>query len=237
MALLNHTAGFPNWRWQTKDGKLRILFDPGTRFSYSGEGYRYLQFVVESLTRKGLDELAREKVFGPLGMERTSYLWQPRFEGEIALDLAGIPPAFQSKIRTEANAAGSLLTTAADYGRFVLAAMEGRSLRPETFAGMLKPQVEISTPSLFGAGRSGSATSPPVGLAWALGWGVLRNAAGSAYFHVGAEPGFENYAAYFADQKTGYVLLSSGREYGGLARLLATRLMGDSVSPFDWLGY
>ena len=134
---LSHTTGFPSWRWQAKDKKLAILFDPGTRLSYSGEGYRYLQFVVESLTRKGLDELARDRVFVPLGMERSSYFLQPRFEGGIALYLAGIPPVFREKIRTEANAAGSLLTTAADYARFLLAAMDGKDLRRDTHAGML----------------------------------------------------------------------------------------------------
>jgi len=70
-----------------------------------------------------------------------------------------------------------------------------------------------------------------------LGWGTLRSDLGSVYFHVGAEPGFENYVAYFAGQKTGYVLLSSGNEFGGVARLVAPRLIGDKVSPFDWLGY
>ncbi len=235
---LSHTTGLPNWRWQTKDGKLKILFDPGTRFSYSGEGYRYLQFVIESLTRKGLDELAREKVFVPLAMERSSFIWQPQFEGRIALDLEGIPPAIQHKIRTEANAAGSLLTTATDYARFLLAAMDGRGLRQGTHAGMLKPQIEISTPSLFGTdGSEGSHDSGRGGLAWALGWGILRGAGTHACFHVGVEPGCENYVAYFVDRKTGYVLLSSGGEYGGVARYMAPRLIGDSVSPFDWLGY
>jgi CubicO group peptidase (beta-lactamase class C family) len=210
---LSHTTGFPNWRWQTKEKQLAILFEPGTRFGYSGEGYRYLQFVVETITRTGLDELAREKVFVPLGMERSSYVWQPRFEGSIALDLEGIPPAFREKIRTEANAAGSLLTTAADYARFLLAAMDGEGLRQDTHAGMLKPQIEVSISSLFGGRRpAGPASSRPGGLAWVLGWGSLRSADGSIYFHVGAEPGFENYAAYFAGQKTGYVLLSSGNE-------------------------
>jgi CubicO group peptidase (beta-lactamase class C family) len=236
--VLSHTTGFPNWRWQTKDKKLAILFDPGTRFSYSGEGYRYLQFVVESLTRKGLDELARDRVFVPLGMERSSYIWQPGFGGGIALDLAGIPPAFRENIRTEANAAGSLLTTAADYARFLLAAMDGKDLRRDTHAGMLKPRIEISTPSLFGRRRPASSEdSRPAGLAWTLGWGTLAGAGGNVFFHVGAEPGFENYVAYFAGQKTGYVLLSSGNEFGGVARLVAPRLIGDKASPFDWLGY
>jgi len=235
---LSHTTGFPNWRWQSSDNRLTIMFDPGTGFSYSGEGYRYLQFVVESLTRKGIDELAREKVFIPLGMERSSYLWQPRFEGGIALDLAGIPQTIREKIRTEANAAGSLLTTAADYARFLLAAMDGKGLRQDMQAGMLRPQIEIATPSLFGArGSAISEESRRGGLAWALGWGALRSTVGTVYFHVGAEPGCENYAAYFVDQKAGYVLLSSGGEFGGVTRHVAPRLIGDRVSPFDWLGY
>jgi CubicO group peptidase (beta-lactamase class C family) len=165
-------------------------------------------------------------------------MWQPRFEGGIALDLEGVPPAFREKIRTEANAAGSLLTTAADYARFLLAAMDGKDLRQDTHAGMLRPQIEISTPSLFGGRRPESPEgSRPEGLAWALGWGNLRSGVGSVYFHVGAEPGFENYAAFFVDHRVGYVLLSSGSEFGGVARLVAPRLVGDKVSPFGWLGY
>ena len=42
---LTHTTGFPNWRWFETDKKLKIKFDPGTRYSYSGEGLYLLQFV------------------------------------------------------------------------------------------------------------------------------------------------------------------------------------------------
>jgi CubicO group peptidase (beta-lactamase class C family) len=34
---LNHTTGFANWRWFEPDQKLKIHFEPGSRYSYSDE--------------------------------------------------------------------------------------------------------------------------------------------------------------------------------------------------------
>jgi CubicO group peptidase (beta-lactamase class C family) len=78
--VLSHQTGFPNWRFLTEDGKLLFLFDPGARYSYSGEGFALLQMVIEEITGRGLEDLAREMVFDPLGMSRTSYLWEEEFE-------------------------------------------------------------------------------------------------------------------------------------------------------------
>lgn len=45
---LAHTSGFPNWRWFEPDKQLRVKFEPGSRYSYSGEGMAYLRVVLEN---------------------------------------------------------------------------------------------------------------------------------------------------------------------------------------------
>src|ERR1700728_4498838 len=45
---LTHSTGFNNFWFIEPDQKLQIHFDPGTRFSYSGEGFILLQFVIEN---------------------------------------------------------------------------------------------------------------------------------------------------------------------------------------------
>ena len=56
---LTHSTGFPNWRWFEADKKLKIKFEPGTRYSYSGEGLYLLQFIIEQITGKGLEKIGR----------------------------------------------------------------------------------------------------------------------------------------------------------------------------------
>ncbi len=82
--LLSHTSGFPNWRWFEEDRKLKIHFEPGSRYAYSGEGIRLRQLVVETITGKPLTELMQERVFQPLAMTRTSMVWQDRFESDCS---------------------------------------------------------------------------------------------------------------------------------------------------------
>ena len=74
--VLSHSTGFPNWRFLTDDGKIILLFEPGSRFSYSGEGIHLLQMVIEKITGKGLQELAQKRIFNPFNMYHTSYIWQ-----------------------------------------------------------------------------------------------------------------------------------------------------------------
>jgi len=73
--VLSHSTGLYNWRWQ-KGQQLIPTFEPGTRFRYSGEGFYHLQRVVEKILNAGFESVMQERIFKPLGMTSTTYLWR-----------------------------------------------------------------------------------------------------------------------------------------------------------------
>ncbi len=77
--LLSHSGGWRNWR-NNASQVLTSDFEPGSRWSYSGEGFYFLQRVVEKLTGKSMCMLARERVFDTLGMKRSSMVGLPELE-------------------------------------------------------------------------------------------------------------------------------------------------------------
>lgn len=81
--VLSHSSGWRNWR-NGRDVALTADFPPGSKFSYSGEGYFFLQRVIEKLTGTGLSRLARERVFIPLGMKSSGYIWRSELDTMLA---------------------------------------------------------------------------------------------------------------------------------------------------------
>ncbi|WP_449656124.1 serine hydrolase domain-containing protein [Thermomonas sp.] len=73
--VLRHSTGLPNWRKSPATEKLVPMVRPGTRIDYSGEAIFWLQLVVEKITGQSLDESMQAHLFGPAGMQDSSYTW------------------------------------------------------------------------------------------------------------------------------------------------------------------
>ncbi|MGH9630530.1 MAG: serine hydrolase domain-containing protein, partial [Bryobacteraceae bacterium] len=98
--VLSHTTGFPNWRSQRDP--LRINFTPGEKWSYSGEGYYYLQSIMTRLTghtdpatcaayeqgyrvcATDFNEYMSANLLLPFAMTSSGYLWTGTFEERMA---------------------------------------------------------------------------------------------------------------------------------------------------------
>ena len=235
--LLSHQSGFPNWRRVRPDGPIGFDANPGERFGYSGEGYRLLQTVLEAATGKALPVLARDKVFAPLRMSDSSYLWEPRFDGRFAVDLdSGLGELIRESRRT-ANVAGSPLTTAADYARFLAAVLTGEGLSAKSRAAMLAPAVALTSRSLFSAPGTDGGANRAHQLAWTPGWGTFTDAHGRSIFHVGREEGCENYAEARLDRGPAIVILSVSARPDSFSAPLLEAAIGSAYSPLAWLEY
>jgi CubicO group peptidase (beta-lactamase class C family) len=150
--VLSHSSGFPNWRQFEPDGRLKFLFAPGARHSYSGEGIALLQIVVEEITGCGLETLARQKIFEPLAMTHTSYTWQKTFETNAARPHDEFGRTQRLPRRTVPDAAGSMVTTGGDYARLLAAILNATGQRKATVDEMLRPQIAISYEQMFAPG-------------------------------------------------------------------------------------
>jgi CubicO group peptidase (beta-lactamase class C family) len=232
---LNHTTGFPN----ILQGGLKFFFKPGTRYAYSGEGIGLLQFVVQEVMNKGLEELAEERVFKPLGMNRTSYVWQDRFEDNFAdgHDITGYPMNYIGRW-TNASGGGSLLTTIADYARFVGAIMQGKGLDKPTWHSMLSPSIRIKSKHQFPT-LSNETTDKydSIDLSYGLGWGLFTSQYGKAFFKEGHGPGWQNYNVNFIDQKTSIIIMTNSDNGEKIFKDLLDKVIGDKDTPWEWERY
>jgi len=141
------------------------------------------------------------------------------------------------RTRTDANSAGSLLTNASDYARFMLAALSGRGLKPETAAEWRKPRLRVAGTALHSREKPLSPLNDSIRLSWTPGWGWFRSPAGEALFHVGMEEGCENYVVLFPGKKTGIVIQSVSDLSVRVSPSIVKELIGDIYSPFSWMRY
>jgi serine-type D-Ala-D-Ala carboxypeptidase len=142
--LATHTSGLPAWKALYKTTAPSALEDiltttlaaePGTRYTYSDLGYILLGVILERVTGKPLDRLAKERLFAPLGMTRTGFRPDPSLHPMIAAT-ANCPMREGQKLVGEVHDANAhslkgiaghagVFSNAPDMVRFALALQRG----------------------------------------------------------------------------------------------------------------
>ncbi len=234
--LLSHTAGFPNFRWLSDDRKLSIHFEPGKRYAYSGEGTQLLQFVVETVTKRPLQDLMDERVFRPIGMSRTSMVSEARFNDDLAQGHDEYGRPIGHPIRRGAAAAGSMQTTLDDFARFMTAVLTKMPASERRL--MLTPSIAIPFKHQFPTlEMTPTDENQAIRLSYGLGWGLYRSPYGKAFFKEGHEDGFRNYTVAFEKPKDAIVIMTNSANGEGIFQELLETLQKNTFTPVEWEGY
>jgi CubicO group peptidase (beta-lactamase class C family) len=200
--ILNHTSGLPNWEHDT----LNFEFNPGTKWQYSGEGYVLLQRAVEAVTGEPLNRYMSEQVFKPLGMSHSDYIWNARL-AQSSVPVYGTAMQFTAPI-----AAATLYTSAADYGKFLVALLNDTNL--------LKQITESSV-----------LVDSNLNLSWGLGWGFEH---GEYIWHWGNNPKYRAFVMASIQTGNGFVMLTNSENGLSLAEPIANIVLPDTHKIFKF---
>lgn len=235
---LSHTAGFPNWRWDEPDRKLRVRFEPGARYSYSGEGFTFLQRVFEERAGKPLEELMREKVFAPYGMATSSYTWQPGFEKNFCHGHSEAGEVLEKDKDNAPRSPSTLETTPEDYARFLRAVLRGDGLSAASWKEMFSPQVRLRSKTQFPTfSNETTGANDDIELSYGLGWGLLKTPYGWGAFKEGHGDGFEHYSIIFPESGLGVMILSNSANGESIFKDLLEVTIADTWTPWEWQNY
>jgi CubicO group peptidase (beta-lactamase class C family) len=160
-----------------------LLFEPGERWEY-GISTDWVGRAVEAASGETLDVYFQKHIFGPLGMDDTSFrpnaeqntrraaIHQRQPDGTLSVS----PPAVRSKNPEFLSGGGGLHSTLNDYQKFLRMFLGGGAgvIAPESIAEMSKNQIGAlragympsANPSLM----SGADVNPGQDSKWGLGF-------------------------------------------------------------------
>lgn len=233
--VLTHSTGFANFSFLEPDGKLKIHFQPGTRYSYSGDGTMLLQFGLEKGLGLDVGAEMERRFFKPLGMKRTSFKWRPDFAGNLADGWQADGKAIAHDKRGSVRAAGSMDTTIADFATFAAMMVRGARLSPKLAAERVKAQLPIDTIQQF------PTLSPPApkadrvpGLAAGLGVVTFTGPQGPGWFKGGHDDQTANMLICLEGRQRCLLLMSNDVRAEAAFAPLVRRLLGDTGVPLHW---
>lgn len=225
--VLNHRTGLPNWAFwppgsAEEGGDLNLLFSPGDRFRYSGEGMNYLGRVVAHITGKSVSELFKEEIAGPFGLQNTFFTFYESIADASRGHYQDLP---RYKQRTTVDSpASSMWTEASDFSKFVIGLMNESHLSKEGYQSIYTPQHQmLDTDKLYDP-------SLPQGVA--NGFFVQDTPYGKVLAHGGNNVDFECKFAYVKGKKMGYIVFTNNNLGDEFIRLLELFLFRGNLDDY-----
>jgi CubicO group peptidase (beta-lactamase class C family) len=228
--LLTHTSGVsPDMRRANVDEmseaefQRRFLerpasFAPGAAFQYANAGYTLLSQIVERVSGQSFGAFLRLRVFGPLGMQHSSYRQPRSSDGRHATGYDLVDSTLQEAPHVFSGWGNSgIETTIEDLARWAQALNRRELLSPSRYhamftPGRLSPDTALNFP--FRGARA----------AYGLGWFLTTDRGDSLITHGGAIAGFSSVLHWLPGRRWTIIVLSNkkqGSDRQGEAEALA----------------
>jgi CubicO group peptidase (beta-lactamase class C family) len=135
------------------------LYDPGTTQGYSNWATALAGYIVERVSKEPFDDYIERHIFTPLGMAHSSFRQPlpPALRGQMSHGYPSVDEDPEGYEIVSMAPAGSLASTGADMGRFMMAYLQqgqldgNRILRPETVQ-LMHTRITRGMPDLNGIG-------------------------------------------------------------------------------------
>jgi len=188
--VMNHTAGMPDWAGKQH---LQLQLAPGQKWSYSNEGYLYLQQVMEHVSGESFSAFVTRHALSPSRMVRGSFTWRDADAASAATgyDAAGSPVEIHHYVQPAAGS--TLITSVREYAQFVqflMASAPAQRAHESAVSLMLAPSVSVAGPAPF---------------SWGLGVALEKNGDDFYFMQRGRGAGFASFV--IASRSTGSALV------------------------------
>jgi len=143
-------------------------FSPGARFAYCNSGYVVLALIAERVSRLPFQDLVRERVCEPAGMQDTEFLRSDELPGQTALGYLEQDDGLKTNVfhlPVRGSGDGGIYSTVADIASFWRALLAGRIVPEAWVAEMVRPRSDVPRQSMrYGLGFWLDATGDAVSL-------------------------------------------------------------------------
>jgi len=158
--LLTHTSGIPSYTGQPgflenvsrnpykvddfvkKYASGDLEFEPGSKYAYNNSGYFLLGAIIEHVTGKPYEQVLKENIFDPLGMNNTGYDHHDTIIPKRATGYSKTPDGYTNAAYLDMSipyAAGSIYSTVEDLYLWDQALYTDKLLSAQSKASMYKP--------------------------------------------------------------------------------------------------
>ncbi|MDO1500945.1 serine hydrolase domain-containing protein [Winogradskyella maritima] len=200
----------------TNTKKIKSLFEPNTKFKYSGGGTTITQLILEDNTGLNYGIYMKEQILNPIGMTDSFFTQPPPKDEPLATGhwSKGEPLKTKYHVYPEMAAAG-LWTTPTDLSKYIIEMQ--KSLKGESNKLLSKDMTEkMMTPFLEGE---------------ATGFGVfISEILGEKYFqHGGSNEGFKCHYYASLEDGNGVVVMVNSENYD-----IITEIFRSVVKVYEW---